>query len=435
MKGLKYIVSIMAGALLLNSCKDDDPASGNPVMNVKTEFSTAMFGDSLAFSVNASDADVPLSTLKAQLFYGEEKVSETVIRTKTTGDYTGKMYVPYYANIPNGRATLKLLLQNINFTLTEKEYVLPLTRPDFPYLTFVTAEKEYRMERTSLYQYAVTDEFPQKIKGYIKAPQTGTQGNEIVFGRENGEITQGNMNDITFSNTTAGTYSVTFNTHTYEAAPFINLSFDNTDMVMIDDNTYKIEKEFTRGAQMEVTGIADYDDWWIDPDYFTRDEEGKLTFLPVSGKYRVTANFVLKYFIIEAMDGNALASLKADGTGAVWVIGEKIGKPSLANEVGWTTGKALCMAPIAKGVYQMTVVGGKTIGTSSINFKFFHQKDWGGEFTQAAITSTSDIVLIPNADGNLSLAEGKSLVTDKVYVFTLDLSKGNDKAVLSVTEK
>lgn len=35
-------------------------------------------------------------------------------------DYTGKIYVPYLANIPNGTATLKFILQNINFTITEK---------------------------------------------------------------------------------------------------------------------------------------------------------------------------------------------------------------------------------------------------------------------------------------------------------------------------
>ena len=37
-------------------------------------------------------------------------------------DYTGKINVPYLANIPNGTATLKFILQNINFTITEKSY-------------------------------------------------------------------------------------------------------------------------------------------------------------------------------------------------------------------------------------------------------------------------------------------------------------------------
>jgi hypothetical protein len=121
-----------------------------------------MFGDSLPFTVGVSDADVPLSTLKAQLFFGDEKVSETVIRTKTNADYSGKIFIPYYADIPNGTATLKLVLQNINFTITEKEYDLSVTRPDFEYLTFVTSDAEYRMERVAPYQYELQGTFPRK---------------------------------------------------------------------------------------------------------------------------------------------------------------------------------------------------------------------------------------------------------------------------------
>ena len=77
----------------MNSCNDDEFLPGNPSMEIKAENADALFGDSLPFTIKASDVDVPLSTLKAQLFYGEEQVSETVIRTKTSGnDYTGKIF-------------------------------------------------------------------------------------------------------------------------------------------------------------------------------------------------------------------------------------------------------------------------------------------------------------------------------------------------------
>ena len=182
MKKYKSLVFALAGLLSLAACEDDDLVPGNPVINPTTQIGAAMFGDSLAFSAEVADNDVPLSTLKAQLFYGDEKVSETVIRTKTKGDYKGKIFVPFYANVPNATATLKLVLQNINFTITEQEFNVPLTRPDYPYLTFVTAGGEYRMERVGLYQYKATSEFPQKIKGYIKTPTVTPAGNEIVFG-------------------------------------------------------------------------------------------------------------------------------------------------------------------------------------------------------------------------------------------------------------
>ena len=98
------------------------------------------------------------------------------------------------------------------------------------------------------------------------------------------------------------------------------------------------------------------------------------------------------------------------------------------------------MSPIGGKKYQLTVVGGQTVRTESINFKFFHQKDWGGEFGSASITTTSDIVFIGNGsngadNGNLALTAGTTLETGTTYVFVVDLSAGIDNAVLTVTKK
>lgn len=75
-------------------------------------------------------------------------VSETIIRTKVNGqDYTGKYMFPIW-QYSNGTATLKFILQNINFTITEKSYDVALSRPDFPYLTLISGDQEYRMEKS-----------------------------------------------------------------------------------------------------------------------------------------------------------------------------------------------------------------------------------------------------------------------------------------------
>lgn len=92
MKSLKYYLMALAGIAMLNACSDDDPVPGNPTMDFQAEPSSALFGDSLPFTIKASDADVPLSTLKARLYFSDEMVSETIIRTKVNGqDYTGKI--------------------------------------------------------------------------------------------------------------------------------------------------------------------------------------------------------------------------------------------------------------------------------------------------------------------------------------------------------
>ena len=251
MKRSIYIILALAGILVMNSCSDDEFLSGNPDMKFITGKVSALYGDSLPFTIKASDIDVPLSTLKAKLFYGEEQVSETVIRTKTSGsDYSGKVFVPYYPNIIDGRATLKFVLQNIHFTTTEMEQEVVLSRPDFPYVTLVDEMgEEYLMKRQSLYNYSVTGRFPQDLKAYIKTPKVGENGNELTFGWDNDNLlAEGkNVNPITFSGTANEPYEVTFNALTYEVTPLVNVLFDGEKMIAQDANTYLIQKSFTQG--------------------------------------------------------------------------------------------------------------------------------------------------------------------------------------------
>ncbi|PRY54294.1 uncharacterized protein DUF5016 [Arcticibacter pallidicorallinus] len=443
MKTYIGILLIALGMMLFNSCKKNEAvALGNPVITPKSEFTAAQFGDSLQFRVEVSDEEIPLSTLKAQLFYSDEMVSETVIRTKTNGEYTGKVFVPFYANIPDGTATLKLVLQNTSLTISEKELEISLTRPDFPFLTLVTASGEHRMDRVGLHEYAATRVFPFSVKGYIKAPKVGTSGNEMTFGWEDNAVAIGSTTEIPFSNSSSGTYSITFNTFSYQASPFIiAYAVNGTVMDRIDDNRFKVDLALSQAQEVTIDGIEDLSNWFVDPDYFSKDANGKLTFLPVGGKYRITANFTLKHFIVEAMNGSGLATLQPDGTGAIWIIGEGIGKPGIAtNQVGWNTDNALCMAPIGNKKYQVTGVAGTTFKADNINFKFFHQKGWGGEYKHANISTKSDLIFIGDGangrdSGNLGIVSGKALEVGATYVFTVDLSAGNDKAVLTVTKK
>ena len=156
------------------------------------------------------------------------------------------------------------------------------------------------------------------------------------------------------------------------------------------------------------------------------------------------ANMTHKYFRVEALSGDSPATLQADGSGAIWVIGDNVGKPSLSNVVGWNTDNALCMAPTGNKRYQITLTAGETVNAASINFKFFHQKGWGGEFSNATLSTASNVVFVGdgatndyqgnNRDaGNLGLQQ--PLDAGATYVFVVDVSAGNDAAVLTVTKK
>lgn len=434
-------ISLLSVALFL-SCSDDDSdkKTGNPTMNIQTEFSNAMFGDSLPFKVNVSD-DVPLSTLKVKLYYGEKIVSDVVIRTKTEGEYSGKIFVPFLKEIPDGIAKLEFVLQNINFTTTDKTYELLLIRPQYPYLTFVTKDKEYRMERIGENRYALTTNLPQKIKGFIKSPTVTSIGNSINFGWEDNGISQGSTNDITFSNLTSGEYTILFNTFDYTAAPFIvAYAINGTEMEKIDDDNFKIDLQLTKGQEVKVDGIDGFDEWWVDQDFFSKNDD-KLIFNAIDGKYRISADFSLKYLKVEVMDGENLASLKADGTGTIWLIGDSQGKPSLKN-TGWDPQKGVCMVPMGNGIFQITFVAGETIIADRVNFVFFHTKDWAPSFGPETLTVNSEVFIIGQGQsvngvdkGNIALAPGKTLTKGKAYKFVIDVSQGIDKATLMVTEK
>ncbi len=439
MKLYKYYLATLLSVLLCLSCSDDNESQGNPTIDFKTEFGSAMFGDKLPFKVDVAD-DVPLSTLKARIYFGEEMVSETVIRTKTEGEYAGDVYIPYYKNIPNGVVKLQFVLQNIRFTTVEKTYDLQVTRPEYPYLTFVTADKEYKMTHKDGYNYEVTETFPQKIKGYIKAPIITDNGTEQTFGWENNEIKEGSTELITFSEFSAGEYSITFNTFDYTAAPFI-VAYTINEQVMekVDDNNFKLDLDLTQGQEITIGGISDFNEWWIDQDFFNK-EGDKLTFKPIAGKYRLSIDLTLNYLKAEVMTGDNLASLNSDGTGAIWLIGDSQGKPSYANS-GWDPMKATCMVPMGNGKYKITFVAGKTILPDKVNFVFFHLKGWDKSFGPETLTVNSDLIIIGQGQdvngvdkGNIALKEDKKLTEDKAYTFVIDVSKGIDKAVLTVEE-
>lgn len=434
----KSMIFMLAVAGLMTSCKDDDMKNpGNPVMDITGNLGSACFGDTLRFDIKASDSEVPLSTIHADLYYETEKVYEQVIRTKVSGEtYPVAIYIPYIADIPDGQASLVLTLQNINFTTTTETYAVNITHADYPYLTFVSDEgEEYRMDRESMYNYSMTEKFPAKLSGKIIAPAQGGATDEVIFGYEGSEIVVNGSSSIPFTNTSAGEYTVKFNTYSFEGSPFVSLTINGQTLTAIDDNNLYVDLNLAKGDELTLDGFPEFENWWLNPDFFQKNDDGTLSFMAYNGSYRLIANLKLQYFQVVKLSGGAPATLNEDGTGAVWILGENIGYPNLNNAPGWNEGKGICMAPTSENTYQVTVVGGKNIDVSAINFKFFGQDGWGTELTGSMLTSESDLIGVGHGDdghdnGNLYLKEGVTLDVNGVYVITLDLSAGINNAIL-----
>lgn len=454
MKNLKYTALTLFLAICSTACQDDPELQTTdigPDMNIVSADASGVFGGKVGFEVTMSDR-YALSTLKAQVFFDDDMVAEETIRTKENGTYEGFVALPFFKDIPDGDATLRFVGQNVRFGLTTVEKTLIVKRPRPDYLTFVLGDKEYRMDPTeTAYEYAVTAGFPQKPQGCIVTPALDGQGTSITFGydSETNGIVAGSTDPIPFTNSHAGEYTITFNLFSFAGSPFTTLQFDQAEMTMSDEDNYYTVANLTKDEIHSLTGIADFADWDIDRDFFERKDPSvpeDLTFRPMSGLYKVTANFKHKYLKVEAMrDADNLAVLKADGTGdAIWAIGDtSIGKPTTANGADWNPEQGgLCMARIAEKKFQLTLVSGQSVSPSDFDFKLFWQKTWdNGEFRgkddktythpYGVITTQSDLIQIGEA-GNIKPAEGKKLDLGGVYRFTVDVSAGTMAAVLTV---
>lgn len=442
MKAFKYMIMALA-AVSLAACSDDDEYAnpGRPTVTFSSLAQSAFYADSIPFTVTVGEeSGVPLSVVDVELLFGDEVVASKRIRTRQPGNYSGKLYAPFQQNIPDGKATMRAVLTNTNLGKAEVHSEIAMSRPQWPALKLVMQDgTEKDMQRTGQNQYAITDNFKDNVKAYIKAPAYGDNGNELTFGWQNNAITLNGADLIPFSNDESGNYKISFNTMTYDAAPFIiAIRFADITMNRIDDNHFYVDAKLNKGDVIETRAI-DLDAFYVSPDFFIKNDDGTLTWNAVTGDYRVIADFERNYFRVEAMENGEPMKLKSDGSGALWIIGDNVGLPSLDNTVGWNTDNAICMAHVADKVYQITLVAGQQVGTSSINFKFFDTKGWDSSIS-GGLTTTSDIVFVGDGSngrdaGNLGIVDGKSLEEGATYVFSVDVTGGIENAVLTVTKK
>lgn len=436
MKILKYIALPLLAIATMVGCKDDPElrvTDQGPQMEVVSVDAEAYFGGHIAFEVTMNDVR-PLSTLKAQLFFDEEMVNETVIRTKENGTFAGTVQVPFAPNIPNGVAKLALVGQNIEFGLTTIEQEVRVERPQPSHIYFVTADKEYEMARQSGYLYSVTAEFPQKPKGYFRTDELDAEGTIATFGWQSGAIAWDSTSDIPLSNAVAGEYPITFDMLSFEATPFLKLMFAGSELGLRDgsDSQYIAAVALKQGETYTLEGL-DISAWTIDPDWFTSNGDGSMVCNVIDGYYLVQFDTAAEYVSAMTCDAAGVPAMfdTATGKGALYLVGEGLGKPNLAGAPGWVPEKGLCLAPVAANKHQITAVAGLSMKADGINFKFFGQNNgWGPvELKGDMLSCTSDLILVGQGvdgydSGNVYLQEGKTFEPGGVYTFTLTWNGG-----------
>lgn len=438
----KFYATLFVTCLIgLSSCNDKNDEYNDvgqaSIVNVNAP-SKAYMGDSIAISFNVSDnGNIQLSNSKLQLLYGDSIVSERIMITGNSGEYTGKILIPLLKNIPDGTASLKLRVLNARYAKDEKTVDIAVSRPVYPFLLLKTADgKEYKMTAVSgaANTYAVKGTFASEQKAYIVAPKYGDNGNEITFGNADGKITEGVTNNIEFTADTDGAYEITFNTLTFEGTPFVKFALNDNEFIKKDDNHWYVNMQLTQNQEIKITGLkSDYSNYWIDPTFFSikkNTNRKTLLFRGITGKYKITVNKGLKYFNVEKMNGESLENFDVNtGKGTLYTFGGGgIGKPSyMVNAVNWdpynSEDRPLNLVQLTEKKYQLILEAGRNINPYDVNFKFFGQKGWGTEITSAYYTTTSPFFRInpgPNDNGNI-YSGSQTMTSGKFYIITLTL--------------
>lgn len=455
---LLLVLSAVATISSISSCNDkndeyDDKGSSS-VLSITAPDQVYM-GDSISFTYNVSASGADLNQTKLQLYMDDQLESERIMNTPADGEYTGKLAIPFIQNVDDRDITIKVRAQNDRFANASAEKTIKIVRPVYSKLILRDINgNEYDMlpVEGKPYTYSVTSLFPSELYATIIAPAYGNNGNEQVFGNADGKIIDGSSDNINFSADAEGTYQVTFNTKTFEGTPFVKFAVNGDEFSKIDDNNFKVDRQFKQNEEIEITGLkADYSNYWINPTYFdvvAGSDGKKLRWRGVDGKYRVVCDKLLKYFRICPLNaqGDDLADYR-NGDKVVWVIGSGgIGQPNFANNPsGWSPKESngITMCQIKDNVYQLILKAGSNakcqLNPYDIAFKFFYQCGWGsswgseGPGASPTITDGSAWFKVVSA-GDLN-AGTKSLISGRYYVLTLDLTGGDSKPKLTVVEE
>jgi hypothetical protein len=433
MRTIKYIFPLLALALVLFSCKDDNKTpKGAPTIGAVTIAQTVNYGDSVPFTVNVSDAERPLSTLLVEVYYNKDLAFSQRYRTKGNEvTVNQKLYMPYWANVPDGVANIRYMLTNVDGDTIEQKISVNVKHPDFSSLylqledgTLYTLAKD----ANNAYTYKVNADLGSSFKGKILSKADGTG---INWGWADAGIAVGGENSISFRHVGAGSYDISFNTLTFEALPNDKVTFAGTEMTKgSTDNLYVATINLAEAQPIAITGIPDMTGWFIDSDFFSNfDATTKsMKFNAETATYKVTADFGNKYFRVEKLV-NGTTAVYPDG---IWLIGSGTGKPDYNNNIGWNPDNALYCKKIADKKYQVTIKL-----QDGFSVKFFYQKGWGGEFGGGVYASfpTEYFNATPLANsGNIESVTPSIISSNNWYRFTIDASNGADKVALTVVQ-
>ncbi|MBO4567275.1 MAG: DUF5125 domain-containing protein [Bacteroidales bacterium] len=402
-----------------------------PAVTVQSVDGLAYMGGSIAFAVDITDAEFTLSTLKVELLFDESVVESTTIRTKEYGVYQDFIRVPLYAKIPDGTATLRFTAQNTGLGITVVDKDVDIKRPDFDKLYVTIGGKDLEFPRVDKYKYALTGTFPADASTTLRTPKVNDRGDVVTLGWS-GSAINASETPIPFKMGAAGTYTIEADLWELTASPLGKGSIDLSE----SNNTGVFN--LVPDTPLLFPNIPTIGSWELDYDFFNVTNDGVVTFKAIAGLYKLRVDFSKKWIEVEAMENeNDRAELDGTDPEAIWCIGQQFGKPGIGPSWNTTDG-AYCLAQVAPGIHQFSLVYGTQL-SSGFRIKFFHQKGWGrsdskwgGEFKSYAAVNDETGLFDVASTGDIAAASGKQLEEGMGYRFTIDITGGVEAAVLNI---
>ena len=486
MKTIYKSLIMLAVAAMAIGCQQKEfrkvyPA-GDPQVEAQLLTTDVQYGrDSIAFSVQVTETQTPLSTLSIKVVAGTSVLANEVVRTPDyafEGSY--RYAVPFGANMAEGEQ-VKVYLTATNVEGTTKDLILsgctghrPAIETMYimpPTIDYKPLGKGKQMTTDGDCFVAYDLKYPKSINFLLAT--VGTKFGRVdwskpVFGMLNGKLTMISEEQFNAGEATAITLTddalesidtISFNTLTFEltyggkvAMPVSTLDMQNdlaeAPAYISASSVAKLYRGakifFDENSEVEITGCTDLSKAY-NRDWMEYIGGNKVKFLGKKDMYYVSYDIANDYIVVEPL-------YELESPDVMYLCGAGMGQPSATPSVtsGWgfdSPNQNFVSRPLGNGVYQFTVYmkneqSNDYANYGTLNFKFFHQHGWGGEedggtYTQDGLTIkgissatgiTKDGTSGDGSDGN---EKGNWIATNEpfegVYRITLDVTNKTTK--------
>jgi hypothetical protein len=407
------MLSCAVGGMLIASCQKQDaaffdPSAAEPTIGeITLDQPRLRYGESVTIRVEATDAEA-LSHLEIRLMADQEVLYTGVVPANDRKSLTveQEIQVAFGPLRATRSASLEVVAVNKSMKTAGRTRDIVLERPVFEQLYLVVdgtgqeiaLTKDESSPSTS-YLYSAEVDLPNNTNVFVYS-QPGKQG--LAWGFD----PSANICALASSTPTSlcDSYDmeekvrkVTFDAFSFDITPLKKNLAANGVLFML----YKKEASnedfvsnvlraqdvpLTNGEEVS-TELIDLDAVTFDPDFFAY-EGGKLTYIGRTGTATLYLNTLYDFVFVES--GENPISTNASYPDVLFVNGWGMARPELWNyHPDWDFNKAVIFRKVSEDdsqtVYAQTVVTSKWV-----QFKFYDEKDWGGEFPCPDITFEDD---------------------------------------------